>query len=291
MLSAITIVLIILSMIAVIFSGAILVSGYAISTPVPRVIGNVPKDIKAEKIEFPSKSGSVLHGWLAQGASGNGVIVLLHGVHADRRSQLNRMRLLHNAGYTVLAFDFQAHGESTGKHITFGYLEGLDVLAAVNYSKQRFPNEHIGLIGESMGGAAAILAPQPLSVDAVVIESVYPDINHAICNRLKIHLGPEGCLLTPFYLALMPLVIGINESNLRPIEHINSLKAPIMVLNGALDKRTPLNEAKALFKHASNPKFFWAVKGAGHVDLLNAAPDEWKAHVLPFLAKYLNVRN
>jgi hypothetical protein len=35
-----------------------------------------------------------------------------------------------------LLFDFQAHGESIGCHITFGYLEGRDAAAAVADKRQ-----------------------------------------------------------------------------------------------------------------------------------------------------------
>ena len=57
----------------------------------------------------------------------------MHGVRANRLVMLARARFLHKAGYAVLLFDFQAHGESSGKRITFGHLEGLDASAAVTF--------------------------------------------------------------------------------------------------------------------------------------------------------------
>jgi predicted alpha/beta-fold hydrolase len=166
------------------FSGlsAVIASGYVLSEPVQRVVGSPPADLNAQNIEFPSASGSILHGWIARGIPRQGVVILLHGVHDDRRSQLSRMRLLQHAGYTVLAFDFQSHDESLGHRITFGHLESLDAVAAVNYSKQLFPGERIGVIGVSLGGGAALLASRPLPVDALVLESVYPDIDRALCD-------------------------------------------------------------------------------------------------------------
>jgi alpha/beta superfamily hydrolase len=50
----------------------------------------------------------------------------MHGVRANRLSMVERARFLSYAGYSVLLFDFQGHGESTGQHITFGYLESKD---------------------------------------------------------------------------------------------------------------------------------------------------------------------
>jgi fermentation-respiration switch protein FrsA (DUF1100 family) len=267
--------------------GLIIASVYVLSAPVQRVVGAPPADITAEEVEFPSLSGSILHGWVARGTPGQGVVILLHGVYADRRSQLNRVRLLQHTGYTVLSFDFQSHGESVGQRITFGRLESLDAMAAIDYAKRHFPGERVGAIGESLGGAALVLAPQPLPVDAMVLESVYPDIDHALCDRFTHYLGRAGCLLTPIYTALMPLVIGVHESELRPIDHIGSIASPLLILSGTADTRTTIAEAKDIYAHAPEPKEFWAVEGADHVDLMDYAPDDYERHVMPFLAKYL----
>src|SRR4029453_18026727 len=103
-------------------------------------------------------SGSLLHGWFVPGH--HGAVVLMHGLHASRRSQLSRARLLHDAGYSVLLFDFQAHGESPGNYITFGYLESRDARAAVDYVRRRLPEQKVAVIGQSMGGALLSLRSQ-----------------------------------------------------------------------------------------------------------------------------------
>jgi pimeloyl-ACP methyl ester carboxylesterase len=69
---------------------------------------------------------------------------------------LERARFLLRAGYTVLLFDFSAHGESTGEHITIGYLESRDAQAAISFLRKILPGEKIGVIGVSMGGGSAV---------------------------------------------------------------------------------------------------------------------------------------
>ena len=71
----------------------------------------------------------------------------MHGVRADRTSMLDRARVLSRAGYSVLLFDFQAHGESPGHRITLGYLESMDAQASIQYLRERNPDEKIGVIG------------------------------------------------------------------------------------------------------------------------------------------------
>jgi fermentation-respiration switch protein FrsA (DUF1100 family) len=60
---------------------------------------------------------------------------------------------------------------------------------------------------------------------------------------------------------------------------------PLLVRIG--DDRTAIAEAKAMFDRAAEPKQFWAVDGAGHVDLEHYAPEEYRQRILPFLVEWL----
>jgi uncharacterized protein len=195
--------------------------------------------------------------------------------------------LLSDAGYSVLAIDFQAHGESPGGIVTFGHLEALDARAAVDVARSALPGERIGVIGVSLGGAAALLGPEPLPVEALVVEQVFPNIESALGNRFTHYLGPPGRLLTPVYTALMPLVIHAHARELRPIDRIGEAKAPVFVMSGAAAIYTTIAESEAMFARAREPKQFWAVDGAAHVELADYAPAEYPRRVLEFFAKCL----
>jgi predicted alpha/beta hydrolase len=132
--------------------------GYELSRPVPVPIGAPPPDLSAQSVEFASRSGSSIHGWLSTAKAGRGAVLLLPGVRANRRSMVGCAQLLHAAGYSTLAIDFQATGESPGDAITFGWRERLDVLAAVEMLRRSLPGESIAIIGTSLGGAATLLA-------------------------------------------------------------------------------------------------------------------------------------
>lgn len=148
---------------------AVWIAGARLAAPANEPIGNVPPDLSAEVVQFSSESGAEIHGWFIPGQKQHGAVVLMHGVRSNRTSMLGRARFLSRAGYTVLLFDFQAHGESLGKQITFGYLESRDAVAAVRFVRARAPEERIGIIGVSMGGAAALLA-DGVQADALVLE-------------------------------------------------------------------------------------------------------------------------
>jgi fermentation-respiration switch protein FrsA (DUF1100 family) len=266
----------------------VLAAGLALSAPARAVIGSPPPDLRAETVTIPSTSGAILRGWFIVGRPGGGAVVLMHGVHSNRLSMVRRARLLSTAGFSVLLFDFQAHGESTGARITFGHLEAEDARSAVAFVRARLPDERIGAIGTSLGGAAALLGPHPLPVDALVLESVYPDITPAILNRLRAVLGPSlGRIAAPaleyLFELLLPPVLGVRTNDLRPIDHVAEVGAPILIASGTRDDRTTISETAAIFDQAKDPKLFWAVAGARHVDLEAFAPDEYRNRVVPFL--------
>jgi fermentation-respiration switch protein FrsA (DUF1100 family) len=282
---------------ATLLIAAVIGAGFHLSAPAPADVGPPPADLGAEVVAIASGSGAELKGWFIAGRPGAGAVVLLHGVKGNRLAMLRRARLLKSAGFSVLLFDFQAHGESAGTRITFGRLEGLDAAAAVVFVRQRLPGERVGAIGSSLGGAAALLGPQPLPVDALVLEAVYSDIGTAIANRIRVVLGPTlgGAVAQPIawlFERVLPPFLDMRPADLRPINRVADVTAPLLMASGTHDDRTTMAETIALFARAPEPKFLWAVEGAGHVDLEGYAPDDYRARVLPFLLERLQaVRN
>lgn len=273
---------------------SVLAVGLVLSAPARAVVGPPPADLACavEDVRIPSASGVVLRGWHVAPPRARGAVLLLHGAWSDRTAMLRRARLLSEQGFAVLLFDFQAHGESPGRRITFGDLEALDARAALDFLRGRHPGERLGVVGVSLGGAAALLGSEPLRADALVLESVYPDIVAALGNRLRVGLGPVAGpavapLLGRLFLRLLPPLLGIRSESLRPVERIRAVRAPLLVAGGAEDDRTPLAEARALFARAPEPKRFWAVPGAGHVDLEAHDPGAYRQVVVGFLAVYL----
>jgi fermentation-respiration switch protein FrsA (DUF1100 family) len=253
----------------------------------PARIGPPPSGLGAVPVSFASRSGSQVHAWFAPGRRGAGAVLLLHGVHANRLAMVPRARFLHDRGYAVLLPDFRAHGESTGDRTTFGILESRDALAALCMLRTLAPGERVGVIGVSLGGAAALLGPTPLDADAMVLESVYPTIYLAARNRLSAWLGPIGTLATPALVRWLEPEVGFDADSLRPIDRIATVRSPLFVLAGTADRYTLIAESRALYARAQSPKQFWAVEGAAHVDLHDYAPREYEQRVGTFLEHHL----
>jgi uncharacterized protein len=112
---------------------------------------------------------------------------------------------------------------------------------------------------------------------------------------MRVVAGPAlGSVVAPplawLFQTLLPPVLDVSAADLRPIDHIGEATAPLLVASGMRDQRTTIAEAMALFEHAREPKSFWAVEGAGHVDLEAFAPEEYRRRLLPFLVDRLQRR-
>lgn len=239
-----------------------------------------------EPVSFETSRKNLVHGWFCQNGNSEATLILLHPNRADRTAMLTRAELFFQHGYSVLLIDLQGHGESQGDCITAGYLERHDVVAAVNFVKQKMPESKVGLVGRSLGGAAVVLG-KPIGVDAVVLESVYPTITQAIHNRIERRLGGIHHLVAPAMIAQLEYRLGIKAVELAPVNEISELNSPVLIASGDMDSRTPWVETEELFQSAREPKVLLRFHNAKHEDLYRFDPELYRKKVLEFLSEYL----
>ena len=241
-----------------------------------------PPGFVASRVSIPAP-GHDIAGWWTDAGSGSPVVLLLHGVRDDRATMVPRAQLLSARGFSTLLIDLQGHGETPGAEITFGLRESADVVAALAWIKKEAPGRRVGALGCSMGGAAILLAPQPMGVDAVVLEEVYPRIARAVENRIRVRVGAIAPWLARLLLWQLQPRLNIAPSALEPIRSINALGSPVLIAAGSDDQHTTMAESQELFDAAANPKVLWIVKGAKHQDLLSFDQAQYESQVVRFL--------
>lgn len=213
----------------------------------------LPAGLLAQTVTLPTGHGRSVEGWFLRG-DGKGAVLLLHGIRADRRQMLDRARFLHAAGYSVLLIDLPGHGASAAPRLTFGLSEAAGVKAALAYLREQAPGEGLGLIGVSLGAASFVLCQDCPQVDAAVLESMYPTIEEAVEDRLRMRLGALGVPLSKLLLWQLPLRLDITPQQLRPIEHLAAIRAPLLVASGDRDMHTTIDETRRLSGAAAQPK-------------------------------------
>jgi pimeloyl-ACP methyl ester carboxylesterase len=158
----------------------------------PRRATEVPIDfesmmVRAENVRFPSTDGIDLAGWLIRGAPDQAPIVLCHDLGSSKASLVNVALALSRAGFTVLMFDFRAHGDSAGERSSLGVLEKRDVVGAVDFlgTLEGLETKRIGVFGVGMGAHAAVLAAADRpALRVLVLDGLYPDASYELARRV-----------------------------------------------------------------------------------------------------------
>ena len=217
---------------------------------------------------------------------GGPAVLLLHGNDASRAATAGNAAWLAGSGYAVLTIDFRGHGESAPATHSFGLFESRDARAALAWLRRADRGGRIAVIGISLGGAASLIGDEgPLPADALVLQAVYPDIRHAIRNRIAAFLTPVPArLLEPLLSLQAKPRLGVWPGRLSPMAALKRYRGPIFFIGGGSDAYTPPSETRAMFASASGPKRLLFVPGADHRATSDLATGAYRREVLSFLA-------
>lgn len=227
------------------------------------------------------------HGSFLKSGHNEVCALLMHGVRSDRTSMIERSKFLDSRGISSLLIDLQAHGETAGELITFGIRESVDAANGVKYLRENQSCKKVVAIGQSLGGASALLGNGPIKVDALVLESVYSTIEDAVRDRLEMRLGSVGALLAPLLYLQIPIRIDASLTELRPIDVLKKVDYPIYILGGSNDLHTRISETKRMYESAKDPKSLWIVDGAVHEDLYRYSPKQYEDNISRFLDQFV----
>ncbi len=228
-------------------------------TPITRL----PTEIY-ENVSFISqaKDNLELDGWFLP-ASSNKVVLIVHGWGGNRATFIDLAQYLQRQNINVLTFDLRG---GTGKN-TYGQRESGDVAGAVDWlvNTKAFEATNIALIGNSMGGAAVIDYSANHTVGAVVLLNSVINLKHT-----KNFFARDYNLIFPnIYAAgvtfVERVIYGVRPIN--PVDVFNNIQAPILVLHGTDDQKSPVQDVYDLQKNVSNRNqnvTFIIVPNAGH---------------------------
>jgi pimeloyl-ACP methyl ester carboxylesterase len=68
---------------------------------------------------------------------------------------------------------------------------------------------------------------------------------------------------------------------------VRNIHVPKLFIAGANDEDTRIEESRAIFAAAAQPKELWVVSGAKHEDLLPFTGQEYERRILLFFDRYL----
>lgn len=225
-----------------------------------------------EEVSFRARGNDVtLEGWYMPGRHGMPVVVIAHGISSNRSTggMTELASMLNADGFGALLFDLRGQGRSGGKFISGGWHERKDVLGAFDYLAARgVPTESIGLLGLSLGAAAAALAAaaEP-RIRALALDCPY--------TRATDMIDGEVARRTPFpwwfaralrsaAALIASRLYDIDLYAINPEEAVSELGYPIYVITSASDERVPPSHAIRVHAAAADGSRLWEVHDVPH---------------------------
>lgn len=207
-----------------------------------------------EDVAVKTADGLTLRGWLLKSCSiddaaetePKGVIVFLHGNAENISTHIAGVLWLALEGYHVLAVDYRGFGASDGKATLSGAQK--DAQAITAYALERFPDQSVFVLGQSIGGAIALSAVDTFAdkdkLAAVVIDSAFSSTRRIARDKLG-----AVWLTWPFQ---YPISWTVAEND--PEKHAASLTLPKLFLTAQDDSVVPSYHTQRLFENAAEPK-------------------------------------
>lgn len=250
----------------------------------PRIVppGNTLREenIPHQYIDLYTEDGVRLAAWYTPPRKG-AIILLAHGYGDNRPEWIHAM--LAKKGYGVLSWDARAHGESSGEISTIGYLEVLDVKAALDFALAQPGVEHVGAWGGSMGGATIIRA----AAEYPAIEAVFVDSTFATLDDEFDYLVPYP-LINPLAKVLAQIRTGIDLDEINPLEDISRISPrPVYIVHGTGDTAAPPDAGRKLYDAANEPRFLWEAENVRHLSIYLDNPRRYKNRLLAFFGEWL----
>jgi alpha-beta hydrolase superfamily lysophospholipase len=233
-----------------------------------------------------TSDGILLQGWALSPPRPRATVALFHGLRGNRGELLVRTRFLTAAGYRCIAFDHRAHGQSGGRDTSFGYHEARDVDAVAELIDRRWPHEPRAALGVSMGAAALCFSAQGRRFEALILESLYPDLASAFQHRV-------GGLFPAWFRYFRRGIVWVTERRLnmrlqdvQPVAHVRALAPrPVLLVTGSDDPFATPDEVQQIYERCHEPRAFHVIPRAGHSDVCERGGKEYEDLVLTFLAR------
>ncbi|MFP4310942.1 MAG: alpha/beta hydrolase family protein [Nitriliruptoraceae bacterium] len=226
-----------------------------------------------QRLDFPGSTGARLEGVLhTPEGDARGSILLAHcfTCSKDLHTMTRLARGLADAGYAVLRFDFTGLGDSEGDFGATSISHDVrDVVAAASALIARGYGP-CGLLGHSLGGAAALLAAERVrTVRSLVVlgaPATAAHVRHLIADH-EATIRATGRATVTIAGRSFPVGVGfLDDLDAHDgLDHLTALGRPLLVVHAVDDRVVAVTEGERIFAAARQPKAFVPLLEADHL--------------------------
>jgi hypothetical protein len=190
-----------------------------------------------------------------------GHVLLCHGNAGNIGDRLLHARLLTDVGLDVFSFDYRGYGRSTGSPSEEGTYNDARAALLALAGQEGVDPRRVLYLGESLGGGVAVALAREAPPRGLILLSTFTSVRDM--GRVHYPIIPTHAVPDAY----------------PSLRRIRDLECPLLVLHGDRDEIVPIEQGKALYAAAPEPKRLHVFPGAGHNDLLNRAGREWAATI------------
>jgi len=204
-------------------------------------------------------------GWLVEENNRACAICLCHG-RSRHKGHLRPLIQALAAEYSVMACDFHGHGENPYGSTTLGMQEALTVDLALELLAKR-GYKRVILYGCSMGGAAVLISqarrPNAL-VHGVITDGTFASFSDVVNAKASWLPACMQAYMVGAVLSLTGCLAGYDPWSVEPVDFIEHVKVPVLLLHGDSDRVVPPEHAVRLAGRAANATLLFYPGGHDH---------------------------
>jgi fermentation-respiration switch protein FrsA (DUF1100 family) len=251
--------------------------------------------LQREEVSVASKNNYRLYGTYIKNAQNTkDTMILVHGLSGSRYTVLKYVDMYLDKGFNVLIYDAKNHGHSGGDNTTYGYDEKFDLDSMVKWVYSRNKGGIIGVHGESMGAATALLHSklneEKKRVNFYIADCSYSDLNELFTKRLKDDFNIKVSLAAKpliFYAEIVNKIknqFDFDEAS--PKSVLKDVTTPIMFIHGANDDYVPTYMSEDMYNIKGGSKELYIAPNSGHVQAYTNNIDVYIEKIYSFIDKY-----
>jgi uncharacterized protein len=227
--------------------------------------------LKQENIKIRSAHGYELDGlYLENPRTTKDTVITVHGIGQDKWTMMKYADIYLNEGYNVFLYDSRNHGNSGGDKPSYGYFEKDDLETIVQYIRKRNPDGIIGIHGESMGGATAMMHASSYNknseVSFYVDDSGYSDLHKLFAIRLKEDFNLPNLLIVDYAGMIAKFRADFSFKQVSPVKDMDKITVPVMFIHGGKDTFVPTQMTMDKYNKKQGDKALYIAEDGEHAN-------------------------
>jgi hypothetical protein len=232
-------------------------------------VWRMPK--RGEEVWINVAKGMKLHGWFvrAREQPAQATVVYFHGNGGNLNGIGWLGEELSERGFDVLLFDYRGYGRSEGEvSDERGIYEDADAAYDYVVRVRGVSARKVVLYGQSLGTTAAVDVASRRECAAVALESGLSSASEM------------AALVLPWLPRPLHRFARNRLDSARKLQKVN---CPVLVAHGSHDEVIPVEQGRALYAAAREPKRLIIVPGAGHNNLVAQGGDAYLGALAAFI--------